>query len=111
MEMRSTGRFRTGGASISIPIVKGVRYRIGSGTIRTQKEWQATAQGRLLVTDRALVFEGGDKNERVTWTQVANVELLIDGLIIHKRSGSPRTYVTVSPDPRFSAVVELMLEH
>jgi hypothetical protein len=42
---------------------------------------------------------------------VANVELLIDGLIIHKRSGSPRTYVTVSPDPRFSAVVELMLEH
>jgi hypothetical protein len=82
MEMRSTGRYKTGGASVSIPIMKGVRYR---------------------------VFEGGAKNERITWTQVANVELLLDGFTIAKRSGPPRTYQVDSPDPKFAAVVELML--
>lgn len=109
MEMKSTGRYRTGCASISIPIVKGVRYRVGSGRIRTEKSWQATARGRLLVTDKAIVFEGGKKNERITWAQVANVELLLDGFTIAKRSGPPRTYQVGTPDAKFAAVVEIML--
>lgn len=109
MEMKSTGRYRTGGTSVSIPIVKGVRYRVGSGSIRTEKSWQVTARGRLLVTDKAIVFEGGEKNERITWTQVANVELLLDGFTIAKRSGPPRTYQVGTPDAKFAAVVELML--
>lgn len=109
MEMKSTGRYKTGGTSVSIPIVEGVRYRVSSGTIRTEKSWQATARGRLLVTDKAVVFEGGEKNERITWTQVADIELLIDGFTISKRSGPPRIYQVDSPDPKFAAVVELML--
>ena len=109
MEMKSTGRYKTGGASVSIPIMKGVRYRVGSGSIRTEKSWQATARGRLLVTDKAVVFEGGDRNERITWTQIANVELLIDGFTIAKRSGPARTYQVNNPDPKFAAVLEHML--
>ena len=109
MEMKSTGRYKSGGTSVSIPIMKGVRYRVGSGSIRTEKSWQATARGRLLVTDKAIVFEGGEKNERITWTQVANVELLLDGFTIAKRSGPPRTYQVPSPNPKFAALVELML--
>ena len=109
MELKSTGRYKTGGTSISIPIMKGIRYRVGSGSIRTEKSWQATANGRLLVTDKAVVFEGGDRNERITWTQIADVELLIDGFTIAKRSGPPRTYQVDSPDPKFAAVLELML--
>lgn len=109
MEMKSTGRYKTGGTSVSIPIMKGVRYRVGSGSIRTEKSWQATAHGRLLITDKAIIFEGCDKNERITWTQVANVELLLDGFTIAKRSGPPRTYQVASPNPKFAAVVELML--
>jgi len=109
MEMKSTGRYKTGGTSVSIPIMRGVRYRVGSGSIRTEKSWQATARGRLLVTDKAVVFEGGDRNERITWTQIANVELLLDGFTIAKRSGPPRTYQVNSPDPKFAAVLELML--
>jgi len=109
MEMKSTGRYRTNGASISIPIVKGVRYRVGSGTIRGEKTWQATDTGRLLVTDKAIVFEGDAKNERITWGQVADVELLKDGFSIAKRSGPPRTYAVDEPSPKFAAVIELML--
>jgi hypothetical protein len=109
MEMKSTGRYKTGRISVSIPIVKGVRYRIGSGSVHAKKSWNVTARGRLLVTDKAIVFEGGDKNERINWTQVANVELMSDGFIITKRSGPQRTYQVASPDPKFAAMIELML--
>lgn len=109
MEMKSTGRYRTGGASLSIPVVKGVRYRIGSGTIRGEKEWQATGHGRLIVTDKALSFESSEKNERITWTQISDVEVLMDGFRIAKRTGPPRTYTVARPDPKFAAVVEVML--
>lgn len=109
MEMKSTGSYRTGGTSVSIPIVKGVRYRVGSGRVYSEKSWRATARGRLLVTDKAVIFEGDEKNERITWSQVANVEVLLDGFTISKRSGPPRTYQVFNPDPKFSAMLELML--
>lgn len=109
LEVKSTGRYRAGGHSVSIPIMKGVRYRVSSGSIQTEKTWQATARGRFLATDKAIAFEGSDKNERITWTQVANIELLSDGFVIAKRTGPARTYQVDSPDAKFAAVVELML--
>lgn len=56
-----------------------------------------------------LYQQAREKNERITWTQVADEELLIDGFTISKPSGPPRTYQVASPDPKFAAVVELML--
>jgi len=109
MELKGTGRYSTSGASFSIPIVKGVRYRVGGGSIRAEKTWQATARGRLIVTDKALCFESDAKNERITWTQIAGVELMVDGLKVMKRSGPPRVYVVDSPDPRFSAALMTVL--
>ena len=109
MEMKSTGSYKTRGTSLSIPIVKGVRYRVGSGSIRAEKRWQATAKGRLLVTDRAIVFEADDRNERITWTQISSIDVLTDGMVIAKRSGPPRRYAISEPDPKFAAIVELML--
>lgn len=108
MEMKSTG-YSTAGMSISIPIVKGVRFRVGGGNIQTKKSWQETAHGRLLVTDKAIVFESSLKNERITWTQVADIELLTDGYSIAKRNGPPRNYKVASPNPEFAAIVDLML--
>lgn len=109
MELRSTGRYQTGGTTVSIPIMKGVRYRVGTGTIRSEKEWQGTAFGRLILTDKAFVFEGNEKNERITWTQVANAELLSDGFRVFKRTGPPRTFAVERPDPKFAAALDLML--
>lgn len=109
MELKSSGYYRTSGTSLSIPIMKGVRYRIGAGRIASEKSWQVTATGRLLVTDKAIAFESPQKNERITWGQIADVELLLDGYRIAKRTGSPKTFVVESPDPRFAAIVELML--
>lgn len=108
-ELKSSGTYRTSGTSVSIPIAKGIRYRVGSGRIRSEKTWQTTATGRLLITDKAVVFESPQKNERITWGQIADVELMVDGYQIAKRSGPPRTFVVDSPDPKFAAVLELML--
>lgn len=65
IENKSTGRYGTSGASVSIPVVEGVRFRVGAGSIRGEKSWQATDTGRLILTDKAIVFEGSAKNERI----------------------------------------------
>lgn len=108
LEYKSTGRYRTHGASFSVPIMKGVRYRVGSTSVRTQKEWQVIASGRLIVTDKAVAFESPERNERITWTQIAGVELHIDGFTIAKRSGPPRRFIAANPDPHFAVVLELL---
>lgn len=110
MQMRSTGRYANAGPVLSIPIVKGLRYRVSMGRYHAQKTLQAVATGRLLVTDRAFVFEGTDKNERITWTQIADIEIMADGFGVAKRSGPRRIYAVSAPDPHFAAIVELMLE-
>lgn len=108
-ELKSSGRYQTTGASISIPIVKGVRYRVGSSRVTAEKSWQETARGRLLVTDKAVVFESPQRNERMTWGQIAAVELTLDGYKIARRKGAPKCFVVDSPDPKFAVVLELML--
>lgn len=65
--------------------------------------------GRLIVTDKALIFESRDKNERITLTQIANVEFHVNGFTVMKRSGPPRLYLVSSPDAKFSAVLDLVL--
>ncbi len=109
LELKSSGTYRASSASVSMPIVKGVRYRVGSSRIIAEKSLQVTASGRLLITDKAVVFESPQSNERITWGQIASVELMIDGYKIAKRTGPPRTFVVNSPDPKFAAVLELML--
>ena len=108
MEFKSTGRYRSHGSSVSIPIVKGVRYRVGNTSVRAVKEWQATAIGRLLITDKAVAFESPERNDRMNWSQIASVELHVDGFTIAKRSGPPRRFVARNPDPQFAAILDIV---
>lgn len=109
VEYKGTGRYSSRGASVSIPLGGGFRYRVGGASIQSGKAWQMTATGRLLVTDKAFVFESPQKNERITWGQVASVELMLDGFKVMKRSGPPRLFRVDNPDPGFAAIVELLL--
>ncbi|MBP7761669.1 MAG: hypothetical protein KA099_12295 [Alphaproteobacteria bacterium] len=108
LEYKSTGQYKTRGASFSIPIVKGVRYRFGSGSIKTEKSLQVVAEGRLLLTDKAVIFESLEKNERITWAQISDIEVLLDGFRISKRSGPSRLYATDYPNPQFAAALDLL---
>lgn len=67
--------------------------------------------GRLLITDNALVFEGDTRNDRWTWAQIANVEILLDGYAVARRKGSPILFGARQQDPRTCAVMTLMLHH
>jgi hypothetical protein len=72
------------------------------------KEWQTVGIGRLLVTDKAIAFESDSGNIRVTWTQVANIDVMWDGFQIHKRTGKPLLFRISGHDPKFAAVVLLL---
>ena len=65
--------------------------------------------GRLLLTDKAIVFECSARNERILLKQVANVEFHLDGFAIAKRTGAPRFYEVSSPDPSFAAILHLLM--
>ena len=108
LEMKGTGRVASHGLSVSIPIVKGVRYRIGSARIAAEKRMHVTDTGRMIVTDKAVSFEGKARNERMTWTQIANVELRRDGVVIAKRTGSPRTFEFAREEPEVAAILLLL---
>jgi hypothetical protein len=81
---------------------------MGSPTRVAEKAQQVAATGQLIVTDKAVVFEGDARNERLTWRQVADVGPLENGVMISRRTGKPRVYVFTKTEPRFSAVLWIM---
>lgn len=108
-ELRSTGRNSSQTISISIPIAQGIKYRAQTNNITGEKQYQKTAGGRLLVTNKAIVFEGDTRNDRITWGQITKVQLASDGYEIQKRSGKPFEFIASEPDPKFAAIIHLML--
>lgn len=109
IECRSTGRYGYTGASLSVPVGGGVRIRVGTGQIAARRNWHEVAQGRLLVTDKALAFESGSQNQRWTWNQIANVEICTDGYAIFRRHGKPVLLVWRESRPRVCAIIDLLL--
>lgn len=109
MEFNGSGLVRTGGLAISMPIGVAGRYKVSSGRIRSKKAWQPLAKGRLLLTDKAIIFESDGDDERITWGKVSVIETRLDGYEILIPGDPPRTYVVSELDTRFAAVLELML--
>jgi hypothetical protein len=110
VEVRNTGRYFRGDRFWK-SLMRGLLGRkkayliMGSPEQVAEKEQRVTATGQLIVTDKALAFEGDAKNERLTWQQIADVKLLADDVEISKRTGPPRTYAFTLPDPKFAAVL------
>lgn len=109
MEMKSTGRYSHSGTSVSVPITKGVRIRVGGGSVARGKSYQEIDTGRLLVTDKALVFEGRTRNDRWTWGQIADVDICRDGYAIHRRRGKPVELLWSQAEPMVCAVIDILL--
>lgn len=107
-EMRSTGKYQTSGGSISIPLGGGVRYRVGTGSIRAEKAMTTVASGRLLLTDKAVAFESREGNTRLTWGQISDLNIARDGVVFHRRNGKPLIFATDALDPQFAAAALLL---
>ncbi len=71
MEFTGSGLVRTGGVAVSMPVGEAGRYRVSSRSVRSRIAWQAVAKGRVLIADRAIIFDGDEMHERVTWGKVS----------------------------------------
>lgn len=62
-----------------------------------------TAAGKLLVTNKALVFQSGPHVERLAWAQIPVLEMVADGWRVDRRTGAPIRYVFNEPCAEFAA--------
>ena len=85
------------------------KHRVPISISKLPREFRERFLGRLLLTDKAVIFESLEHNERITINQIAGVRFHIDGFTISKRNGSPRIFQIASPDPKFAAVLDLLL--
>src|SRR5688572_5483310 len=89
LELRSDGRVAGRGVSVSIPIVKGVRYRAFSGRYARSKSWQVVDTGRLLISSKNLIFDGRQANKRLPLSEVMTWGWGPRQLEFEKSSGRP----------------------
>jgi len=69
-------------SSISIPIMKGVRYRIGGGRAKPiKKEVKIKYPGKLLLTNLRIVFiSNGNKSFQIPFSKLLSFNVYLDGL-------------------------------
>ena len=89
-EFRSeTVRVNYSGSSVSIPIMKGVRYRVG--TVRPQRETTMALKpidrGTLMITNKRIFFDGKQKNSTIELRNLQAVKLSRELLILDKSAG------------------------
>jgi hypothetical protein len=94
-----TRRVAYAGVSASIPIVRGVRFRLGSFAPARHTVDQLTRidAGPLYVTNKRIILRGASRNITVRLTSVLGFEVYANGLEIQKASGRP-PFVEVEGD-------------
>jgi hypothetical protein len=85
----STRRVNYHGLTASIPIAKGIRYRLGSiaPSVERSSELVAIDHGPLYVTDKRIYFDGQQKNTTLAWKAITEVQLFQGGIILEKNTG------------------------
>ena len=110
---RVTRRVNYHGLTVSVPIVKGVRYRLGSfsPTIERESELVPIDDGRLYLTSKRLLFDGREKNTTIQWRNVVDLRLFEGGLKLDKGTGKD-VFLTIGPGAEEAAaiLVRLLME-
>lgn len=89
-EFRSvTKRVNYHGLTASLPIAKGLRYRLGSiaPSVERSSELVPIDHGHLYITNKRILFDGGQKNTTLTWNGLLQVQLFDGGIILEKNTG------------------------
>lgn len=84
-----TTRIQYHGPVLSIPIMKGLRYRAGviAPSVERKQQLMPVHHGRLYVTSKRLLLDGDGANVQITWRSVLGVTLFQGGVRIDKGSG------------------------
>lgn len=106
-EPRTNYHYEGGSHGVSIRLMKGVSYRVGSHRgQRVQTTHIATVgSGDLAVSNNAVYFMGGTNSKKVTLSGIVSVDAFDDGVILTPSRGKQQIYLM--PEPMFAANVIL----
>lgn len=82
------------------------RLRIGNIGFSNPETFSCMDKGRLIVTSKRLIFQGGTRRHEWPWTRVGDIRYDRDGLLIWPRNGRPKGLRLAAPDPRLYAFIE-----
>jgi hypothetical protein len=90
-----TTSYRYSGPAASIPIVKGLRWRIGQVAVQrvTRDEMVQLDSGTLYVTNKRLLFDGSKKNTVINLSKILHFTVFSDGLKVEKDSGKDQYFL------------------
>jgi len=99
------------GPVVSIPIMKGFRYRLGS--VRTKRiavdEMTPIDEGTLYVTSKRVIFTGAKRNTSIRHSAILGIAAFSDGLRIEKSTGkSPTLLVRGDADVANTLLAEVL---
>jgi hypothetical protein len=75
------------GPSISIPIIKGVRYRVASYDFARREAMTPLSSGMLYITSKRLLFAGESRDTSINLSRIVNIQIFKDALEIQKNTG------------------------
>jgi hypothetical protein len=81
-EEKAVRQYVGGSSGVSIPVGRGVRFRVGAsrGQSVTQHVLEADDQGMLAIGSRRIVFSGTRRNLSIPLSTIATVDVFSDGL-------------------------------
>jgi len=105
-ERQRTRAVSFAGPTISIPIVKGVRYRMGRYNVgrETYQYSHSHGFGTLVVTNKRLIF-AGSRSFTARHANILDVEGYSDGVRVTRTSGKPLTYIYGADNRDFGVVL------
>lgn len=106
-DFKSFGRYSTEGSAGKKD--RAARVRFAPGKIAGRSELQPAGQGRLWVTDRAVVFQTSSKTRRWNWGEIRDVEVVEDGYVFHFRQAAPVLLTWHEPEIYACAIMQVLL--
>lgn len=95
------------GLTLSLPIIAGVRFRVGQfGVNRQSLPYQhRLGGGDLTVTSERLIFRSPERAITAKLTGIIDITAYNDGVTIQRTQGKPITFVISEPDEDFALVL------
>jgi hypothetical protein len=108
-QQRTRISYEGGSRGVSVRIMKGVSYRVGSykGHRVENVEMTAIGHGDLAVSTNAIYFLCPPKSKRTTLGTIISVDTYDDGIVVTPSRGNPQIYML--SDPFFAANLILKL--
>lgn len=79
-----------------------------TGYYRREVEERATAEGMLLLTTQALVFQSDKRSDRLLWSKISRIDTWAWTFKVHRRSGKPMTFGFYQPNLEFAKALVVL---